>query len=296
MNRLRILSILAALLAPLLTVGTTRALPAQAGPTVPFQGGFPMTVDAGDYDLLYLVLDFAPGAGIPLHFHGGPATVIGMEGQLTLRPHDAPERKLNPGDVVNEKAGVHHVMTNVSDANARILAVILLPKGAEVTTVVDTANPPPGPTVPFQGSYPISVTTGEYDLVNLVLDFAPGASIPWHFHGGPAVVVGMEGELTLRPKGGAERKLRATEVVNEKAGAIHEMVNTSNANARILAGVLLPKGTELTTLVQQLEQPTGMPRTGTTGIWDTVLPLLFVAALFLAMGSTTFFARSSKRP
>jgi quercetin dioxygenase-like cupin family protein len=295
MNKLRSITIVVALLAPLVAFGATRSTAAQAGPTVPFQGGFPMTVEAGDYDLLYLVLDFAPGAAIPLHYHGGPATVVGMEGELTLRPHDAPERKLNPGDVVNEKAGVHHVMTNMSNANARILAVILLPRGAEVTTVVDTAGAPPGPTVPFQGSYPISVTAGEYDLVNLVLDFAPGASIPWHFHGGPAVVVGMDGELTLRPQGAAERKLRATEVVNEKAGAIHEMVNTSNADARILAGVLLPKGSDLTTLVQQLQEPAGMPRTGAEGISDALLPLLIVAALFLAVGSTARLAYAKKR-
>jgi hypothetical protein len=74
------------------------AMAAAPGPTVPFQDSYPITVAAGDYDLLYLVLDFAPGAGIPLHFHGGPAAVVGMEGELTLRPLNAPEHKLMPFD------------------------------------------------------------------------------------------------------------------------------------------------------------------------------------------------------
>ena len=65
-----------ALLASLPLGATLNALAAPsaapAGPKVSFQGTFPLTVEAGDYDLVYLVLDFAPGAGIPLHYHGGP--------------------------------------------------------------------------------------------------------------------------------------------------------------------------------------------------------------------------------
>jgi quercetin dioxygenase-like cupin family protein len=283
-----------ALLTPLLAISMSGIVAAQTGPTVPFQGTYPITVTAGDYDLVYLVLDFAPGAAIPLHYHGGPATVVGMEGELTLRPHDAPEKKLGPGAVVTEMQGAHHVMINTSTANARILAVVLLPKGGELTTVVDTsANPPPGPTVPFQGAYPVTVAAGEYELVNLVLDFAPGAEIPLHFHGGPAVVVGMEGELTLRPQGSPERKLGPGAVVNEKMGAIHVMTNTSSANARILAGVLLPKGAELTTLVSQA--PTGMPSTGAGDLGEMLLPLLLVGLLWIAIGTSVYIPRLKKR-
>jgi quercetin dioxygenase-like cupin family protein len=253
-----------ALLAPLPLGATLNAMAAPeaqaAGPTASFQGTFPLTVEAGDYDLVYLVLDFAPGAGIPLHYHGGPALVVGMEGELTLHPKDGDEHMLMPGDVVNEKALVQHIMTNKSQANTRIMAVILLPKGKDVTTVVDTATQIPGPTVAYQGTYPMpGVAAGDYDLVNLVLDFAPGAEIPLHYHGGPALVVGKNGTLTLRPEGGTEHTVTPGMVANEKAGARHVMINTSSADAGIFAGVLLPKGAELTTLVNQ---PAGMPSTG----------------------------------
>ncbi len=279
----RTLSVIAALLVPLLAIGVsggTMAIAAAPGPTVPFQDSYPITVEAGSYELIYLVLDFAPGAGIPLHFHGGPAAVVGMQGELTLLPHDGPERKLIPTDIVNEKAGAHHVMVNKSSANARILATILLPKGAEVTTIVDTTTKMPGPTVPFQGSYPIAVAAGEYNLVNLVLDFAPGAEIPLHYHGGPAVVVGMDGELTLRASD-HERTLKPGDVVNEKAGAQHQMLNIGTSDARIVAGVLLPKGVELTTLVET--QPLGMPSTGSGGM-NLLLPLTIFALFCLVLG------------
>src|SRR5829696_6966673 len=255
MNRLKMLAVALALLAPLPLGGALNALAAstaqaQAGPTASFQGTFPLSVEAGDYDMVYLVLDFAPGAGIPLHFHGGPALVVGMEGELTLHPHGGNERKLLPGDTVNEKALVQHTMTNLSATNTRIMAVILLPKGAEVTTVVDTQAKIAGPTVAYQGTYPLpGVAAGEYDLVNLVLDFAPGAQIPLHYHGGPALVVGKNGTLTLRPEGGMEHSVTAGMAVNEKAGARHVMINVGSADAGIFAGVLLPKGAELTTVV-----------------------------------------------
>jgi quercetin dioxygenase-like cupin family protein len=301
---MRILAVMLALLAPLPFAGALNALAApaaQEGPAVTFQGTFPVTVEAGDYDLVYLVLDFAPGAGIPLHYHGGPALVVGMEGELTLHPHGGNERKLLPGDVVNETAKVQHTMTNLSAANTRILAVILLPKGEELTTVLDTASTIAGPTVPYQGTFPLpGVAAGEYDLVNLVLDFAPGAQIPLHYHGGPAVVVGKEGALTLRPEGGMEHAVTSGMVVNEKGGVRHVMINTSSANAAIFAGLLVPKGAEITTLVAEASpaaaaatEPAGMPRTGGGGPGDW----LWLAALLLAAGagaSLTHVARGRR--
>ena len=301
MRKLRVISVLVALLLPMLALGASRSLaaapsspganvdnvgaqPAAPGPTVSFPGSYPLSVEAGDYDLTYLVLDFAPGAEIPLHYHGGPALVVGMQGMLTLRPEGAPEHMLMPGDVVNEKAGVRHIMINTSTSNARIMAVVLLPKGAQLTTVVDTnPNPPAGPTVPFHGDFPMTVAAGDYSLENLVLDFAPGAEIPLHYHGGPALVVGMNGTLTLRPEGASEHMLMPGGVVNENAGVRHVMINTSSSDATILAGVLLPKGAALTTLVTQPSQPVGMPQTG-AGVAGIIVWLVFLAVLQLALG------------
>jgi quercetin dioxygenase-like cupin family protein len=286
---------MAALLTPLLALGASGSIVAAqtpTGPTASFQGEYPITVAAGDYDLTYLVLDFAPGAEIPLHFHGGPALVVDMEGTLTLRPEGAAEHTLTPGDVMNEKAGARHVMINTSNADAKVMAVVLLPKGSQLTTVVDTNTKAPGPTVPLQGDYPLSnVAAGDYSLVNLQLDFAPGAEIPLHYHGGPVVVVGKDGMLTLRPEGGTEHMVMKGDVMNEKAGARHVMINTSNANAGILAGVLLPKGAELTTLVTPPSQPVGMPTTGAGDVPTIVTWLLALGLLWLALGAAARYSR-----
>ena len=296
MKFLRTLSVIAALLLPVLAIGAsgsgTVARAAAPGPTVPYRDSYPITVVAGDYDLVYRVLDFAPGAGIPLHYHGGPTAMVEVDGELTLQSHDGSERKLKPADTANEQAGAHHVMVNTSTAGARILVMMLLPKGAQVTTVVDTATKMPGPTVTFKGSYPITPVAGEYDLVNNVLEFAPGAEVPLHYHGGPAVIVGMDGELTLRA-GGHEHTLKPGDLDTQAAGAQHVMQNMGAGSARALFGVLLPKGAKLTTLVEP--QAVGMPSTGNSNMLNWLVPALAFSLLCLVLGGIYRSRRPAKR-
>src|SRR5205823_3160806 len=57
---------------------------AAPGPTAASQVAQPATVVAGDYSLVSLILDFKPGAGIPVHTHPGPVVVTVLEGAITL--------------------------------------------------------------------------------------------------------------------------------------------------------------------------------------------------------------------
>lgn len=287
----RTLSVIAALLVPLLAYAASGAAVAAApSPTVPFQDSYPITVQAGDYDLVYRVLDFAPGAGIPLMYHGGPTAIVVTEGEFTLRSDDGSERTLKPADTANLEAGMSHVMLNTGTSSARILVMMLLPKGGAVTTIVDTATKMPGPTAPFKGSYPMTVAAGEYNLINNVLDFAPGAEVPLHFHGGSAVIVDLAGELTIRANG-QDRTLTPGDLDTQAAGAQHQMINMGSSNGRALFGVLLPKGEKLTTLVEA--QPLGMPSTGVGNTMNWLVPALAFSLLCLALGGI-YISRSRK--
>lgn len=288
----RTLLIVAALLVPLLAVMGSGTMAAAPGPTVPYHDSYPITVVAGDYELVYRVLDFAPGAGIPLHFHGGPSAMVQVDGELTLRSHDGAERTLKPTDTANQEAGAQHVMVNTSTAPARIIVVMLLPKGAAVTTIVDTATKMTVPTVTFKGSYPITPLAGEYDLVNNVLEFAPGAEVPLHYHGGPAVIVGLDGALTVRASG-HEMSVTPGELDTQAAGAQHQMVNMGTSNARALFGVLLTKGAKLTTLVQA--PAVGMPSTGAGNTTNGLVLALALGFGCLALGGIYRSRRPTNR-
>jgi quercetin dioxygenase-like cupin family protein len=108
----------------------------------------------------------------------------------------------------------------------------------------------PGPTTAYQAKFPITLKAGEYDLQTIIMDFPRGAIVPNHRHGGFVLVTVLNGEMTLKEKGG-ERIIKAGESWTENPGYIHSVVNAGAATARLVVNILLPKGAEATTLIKQ---------------------------------------------
>ena len=105
------------------------------GPTTAFQAKYPITVRGGDYDLLTVILDFPPGARIPMHVHGGHVLATVLSGELTLTEKGS-ERIMKTGESWTENAGDQHSVVNAGKANTRVAVSILLPRGAEANTIV----------------------------------------------------------------------------------------------------------------------------------------------------------------
>ena len=107
----------------------------------------------------------------------------------------------------------------------------------------------PGPTVVSQAKFPLTVGSGEYDLITRILEFPPGAGVANHMHGGHVLVTVLSGEMTQREKG-TERIIKAGESWTEYPGNIHSVVNAGTTAARVVAAYLVPKGAEVTTFVK----------------------------------------------
>ncbi len=105
------------------------------GPTTTYQAKFPIIVRDSDYDLLTVILDFPPGAGFPTHFHGGWVLATVLSGEMTLTEKGS-QRIVKTGESWTEKAGDQHSVVNAGTANTRVAISILLPRGAEVNTIV----------------------------------------------------------------------------------------------------------------------------------------------------------------
>ena len=97
--------------------------------------------------------------------------------------------------------------------------------------------------------FPITVTAGDYELVNQVLDLPPGSSVPKHIHGGPVVVTVVSGQLTQVDATG-ERVVKAGESWTEKVGAEHSVMNKGTETTRLVASYLIPKGASMITIVK----------------------------------------------
>jgi quercetin dioxygenase-like cupin family protein len=80
-------------------------------------------------------MDFPSGAGVPRHIHGGSALVTVLSGEITLKEKGA-EIVKKTGESWTEKPGSEHAVVNAGTATVRVAISMLLPKGAEATTVL----------------------------------------------------------------------------------------------------------------------------------------------------------------
>jgi len=282
------LSTIVALLMLVLPAAVALGQEVPPGPTPVYRTSMEITGAPATFDVVNLVLDFAPGAQTPLHTHSGYGIVTVLDGEVVHRPQGGEARRVGAGESFTETPGNPHTATNESQAPARVAFTILLPKGAAVTTVEGQpgSDAPAGPTVVYRTSFEATNPAPTFDLVNLVLDFAPGAWTPVHSHGGHGMVTVLEGEVVHRPQGGEERRVAAGESFLESPGNPHSAGNTSGAKARVLFSVLLPKGAELTTVLpvtQPAPQPAELPNTGNDPMALARL-LLGVGAGLLASG------------
>jgi quercetin dioxygenase-like cupin family protein len=90
----------------------------------------------------------------------------------------------------------------------------------------------------------------QAEVVQLVVDFPPGAWTSWHTHGGQAINLVLEGEITLR-HAGMEHPHRAGQAWTDSSGEVHAAGNTGRGKARLLTNFLLPPGCTQTTAVQE---------------------------------------------
>jgi len=92
-----------------------------------------------------------------------------------------------------------------------------------------------------ESRFDVTDTAAQAELVQLVVDFAPGAWTSVHTHGGQAINLVLEGEITLR-HGSHGRPYKAGQAWTDEAGVVHAAGNTGSGKARLLTNFLLPAG------------------------------------------------------
>jgi len=246
-----------------LAIAASGALAQQPpGPHFRYVRMFPVSAPPAQYEVVHLILDFAPGAWTPEHFHGGDAFVTVLEGEVTRREGDK-EDAYGPGETFREAAGVHHAAGNEGTANARVMASILLSPGAPVTVNVP-GKPAPAilPTSSFLSRTTFGTQPAEFNLTQVVVDFVPGAYIPWHVHGGPGIATVIQGDIIFDTPGGEQR--RGPGGIFIDATAPHDARNVGSGNATVIVTFLIKKGAPVTTFVDAPGQAARLP--ASTGV------------------------------
>ncbi|MCB0063452.1 MAG: cupin domain-containing protein [Caldilineaceae bacterium] len=129
------------------------------------------------------------------------------------------------------------------------------------------AAPAPGPAAATTD--PVAELSGEFDLVQLIVDFPPGTWTPAHTHGGMLLVTVLQGEQTVRDEQGNETIYKAGESFTETPGEYLEIGNAGQELVTVSAAALLPKGATLTTTKEGVNTDDAPP--GPTTLYKNVL-------------------------
>jgi quercetin dioxygenase-like cupin family protein len=204
---------------------------------------FPYTGAPAQYEVVNQVLEFANGAATREHRHGGPGFVTVLEGQSTRRVGDE-VNVYTPRQSYLEPQGTLHSVR--ATGRTRVYASFLLSPGVTQTINDPTYVAPEAlNTTPILSKTTLNTQPGEFTVTQLVFDFAPGAVLPLHKHGGQGLATVFEGELTFSSPAGEVKRAANTSFSNITSA--HEVRNAGSTNATLLVVVLLPKDAEPTT-------------------------------------------------
>ncbi len=106
----------------------------------------------------------------------------------------------------------------------------------------------------------VTPPASQFELIQVVSEFSPGAAVAFHSHGGPEFVTVIEGELTFRESGKAGVVVKAGETMTQLPSQVMDVSNTGSVRARTAVAFLLPAGAALTTLQPGIVAPSLGPK------------------------------------
>ena len=125
------------------------------------------------------------------------------------------------------------------------------PVGAAAAVLAQSHDSPRGErSVIAQSRFALTDPSAQAELVQLVVDFEPGAWTSLHTHGGQAINLVLEGEITLR-HGRVDKPHRAGQSWTDATTQVHAAGNTGSGKARLLTSLLLPAGAPLITVLEE---------------------------------------------
>ncbi len=123
------------------------------------------------------------------------------------------------------------------------MALVLL---AQNIALGDT---PSGPTTAFKNVFPVADAPQGFQLIEQVVDFAPGAWTGPHYHGGQVFVTVAQGTVAQYSEG-KDTTYKKGDTWLETPGHVHQAGNPTSAPSRDVATFLLPAGAQQTTAQQ----------------------------------------------
>jgi quercetin dioxygenase-like cupin family protein len=130
----------------------------------------------------------------------------------------------------------------------KLVAAALLIAGIGAAVHLSQAQQPPG--IKRSDALRHDLGVADREVIQVRVDFAPGASFGNHTHPGAEVAYVLEGTLEYRLEGRPPVVLKAGEALYIPPGAVHAARNVGTTNAAELATYIVEKGKPLLVLSQ----------------------------------------------
>ena len=93
---------------------------------------------------------------------------------------------------------------------------------------------------------PIHYPSGPAEVTGMLIEIAPGAETGWHLHPVPSFAMVLQGELEVRLKTGAVKRLKAGEALAEVVDTLHNGRNVGAGPVKLVVFYVGAKGQPLT--------------------------------------------------
>ena len=123
-----------------------------------------------------------------------------------------------------------------------LVAVALIAAcGGGTAGTQSTPSTPPGPVAKYRNSLPGLNSTGKIDLIQNVIDFAPGAASVVHTHSSPNLATVLQGQITVKIPAG-DKQASAGEMLVEPINQPLQAVNAGSGEAMVVVAFTVPHG------------------------------------------------------
>jgi quercetin dioxygenase-like cupin family protein len=126
-----------------------------------------------------------------------------------------------------------------------VAAALMVACGGSTATVAANPSTPPGPVTKYRNALPGQTAGAPIDLIQTIIDFAPGAASVVHKHMSTNLATVLEGQITVKVASG-DKQASAGEALVEPLNQPVQAVNTGSGEAMVAVAFTVPHGGKAT--------------------------------------------------
>jgi quercetin dioxygenase-like cupin family protein len=180
----------------------------------------------------------------------------------------------------------------------RLLVLLVVPalvaacggSSAALSTLAKSSAPP-GPVTKYKNTLSGLNASTQIDLIQNVIDFAPGAASVVHIHTSPNLATLIQGQITVKTPAG-DRKAAVGEMLVEPINVPLQAVNIGTGEATVVVAFVVPHGGKPTSAVAGQAAPALLNKT----MFSFILSAPIVSGSYSLVQQILDFAPGSQTP